>query len=305
MNSSGDTTRRRVWALQHRAAPYLFALPIVVLLCIFLLYPLGRSAVLSFHKSAGPGRTRFVGLENYAFLLRDKLFWIAVANTLGFTALFVTLQVPASLGLAMLLNSPRVRFRNLLRLAFFSSYLVGTVFAAVLFGMLLAPRHGLVNRVVGALLPFVGTETNWRGDPRWAMPALVLAALWLTVGYGMVYFLAALQSVDRELYDAAEVDGAGAWARFRHVTLPGVKPVLVFLVLVGTIASLQLFELPYVLFQGPGPGLRGMTVVYYLYAYGISAGNFGFASAVGWALVLLTSLIAAAWLKASGAAKEI
>jgi ABC-type sugar transport system permease subunit len=299
------TTCNRAWALQHRAAPYLFLLPVTALLLAFLLYPLGRSAVLSFYKSAGPGRTRYVGLENYQFLVRDKLFWIAVGNTLWFTVSFVTLQVPGSLGLAMLMNSPRVRARYLLRLTFFSSYLVGTVFTAVLFVFLLAPRHGLVNRTIGAVLPFAGDDINWRGNPAWAMPAMVLAALWLTVGYGMVYLLAALQSVDRELYAAAAVDGAGGWARFRHVTLPGIRPVLVLLVLVGTIASLQLFELPYVLFQGYGPKARGLTVVYYLYVYGISAGNFGFASAVGWALVLLTSAIAAMQLAASRAAREV
>src|SRR4051812_17658605 len=115
-----NATTRRLWAVQHRAAPYAFVLPFVVLLGVFLLYPLGRSAVLSLQQSAGPGRTRFVGLANYRFLLGDKLFWLAVGNTLLFTTLFVTLQVPASLGLAMLLDSPRVRLRNLLRLAFFS-----------------------------------------------------------------------------------------------------------------------------------------------------------------------------------------
>ena len=284
---NADAPRRTfaqlLWLMQHRYAPYLFVLPFLVLFCVFFLYPLGRSVTLSFERSAGPKLWRFVGLSNYRFLLADRLFWLACLNTFLYAALFLSLQLPLSLGLALLLNSPRVRFRNFFRFAFFSPYLVGQVFLAVLTYLLLAPRQGLANRAIGAILPRVGTELNWRGNPALAMPAIVLASLWVSLGYAMIYWLAALQSVDRELYEAAEVDGAGHWSRFLHVTLPGVRPVAIFLMMVGTIGALSLFELPYVFFQGPGPAYAGMTIVMYLYQFGFETGDLGYAAAVGWA----------------------
>ncbi|HEY2759363.1 MAG TPA: sugar ABC transporter permease, partial [Pirellulales bacterium] len=205
-------------------------------------------------------------------------------NTLIYTVLLLALQIPLSLALAMLLNGKAIRFRNFFRFAFFSSYLVGNVFVAVLFMLLLATRQGLVNRMIGFVFPWIGTEINWRTNASLAIPAIVIASLWLTVGWGMIYFLAALQAVDQELYEAADVDGAGRWQRFVHITLPGIRPVLIFMVLVGTIGALQLFELPYVFFDGPGPGFAGLTIVMYLYQQGFEIGNIGYAAAIGWVL---------------------
>jgi ABC-type sugar transport system permease subunit len=283
-------TGERWWKLQHRFAPYLFVAPFVVLFCAFMIYPLCRSVVLSLYKAAGPRELRFVGLANYRFLLMDRVFWAAVFNTTYFAVLFLTIQIPASLFLAILLNSPRLRFRNVFRFAFFSPHLVGPVFVAVIFGMLLAARHGLVNKFIGGVFPFIGTEINWFGKPELAMPAVVLAALWISLGYAMVYFLAALQAVDRELYEAAEVDGAGKAAQFWHITLPGIRPVLVFLLLVGTIGAFQLFELPYVLFFGVWTQYAN-TIVMYLFQMGFESGDIGYASAIGWMLVLIIAVI--------------
>jgi ABC-type sugar transport system permease subunit len=257
-----------------------------------MLYPLGRSLVLSLYHFATPRYAKFVGFDNYRFLWRDQVFRYAVANTLYFAVAFMVLQIPLALGLAVLLNSRWVRGRSFLRLAFFSPHLVGGVFVAVIFSLLLTPRHGLVNRAIGAVLPRVGTEIAWTGKPLLAMPAIVMAALWLSVGYAMIYLLAALQGVDRELYEAAEIDGAGPWARFRHVTLPSIRPVLRFLILVGFIGALQLFELPFVLFgQSAGPASFGITIVMYLYFMAFRLGDLGYASAVGWALVLMLLIV--------------
>lgn len=296
-------TRQRMWRLQARASPYLFVLPFVILFAVFMLYPMGRSIILSFYRSAGPRAQRFVGLDNFRFLLKDPLFWLAVLNTVLFTVVFLIIQIPAALGLAMLLNSKRIRGRNFFRFAFFSSYLVGQVFAAVIFSLLLAPRQGLVNRVIGTIAP-AGTEINWLGHPFLAMPAVILAALWLSIGYAMIYFLAALQGVDQELYEAAVVDGAGAWSRFWNITLPGIRPVLMLMILVGIIGGLQLFELSYVLFQGPGPSGAGLTIVMYLFQQGFEQGDIGYASAVGWVLVLLISGVAILHLRLTGVARE-
>jgi len=297
-------TGNRLWAFQYRYAPYFFVAPFVLLFCAFMIYPLGRSIWLSLNKSAGPRLIRFSGLSNYKFLILDLIFWRAVLNTAYFTAAFLALQIPCSLGLALLLNSKRIRFRNFFRFAFFSSHLVGAVFASVIFGLLLAERHGLVNRAIGASFPFIGSEIKCLSKPALVMPAVILAALWISVGYGMIYFLAALQAVDRELYEAAQVDGANHWSQFWNITLPGIRPVLIFMILVGTIGSFQLFELPYILFGGSGPNFSALTIVMYLFQTGFEAGDLGYASAIGWMLVLFISVVSIAQIRVMRATKE-
>ena len=204
------------------------------------------------------------------------------------------MQLPLSLGLALLLNSKRLIGRNFFRLSFFSPRLVGMVFVAVLFSQVFAPRYGILNIVLNALFG-VSVETAWLKDPRLIMPAIVITSMWLYVGFNMIYFLAALQAVDLDLYDAAKVDGANAWQRFRHVTLPGIKPVAIFVVVLSTIGSFKLFELPYLMLENtPGPDDSGLTVVMYLYQNGFESGDLGYASAIGWSLalaVLLVSLV--------------
>ena len=304
VDDAATRRRERLWKLQRQLAPYLFVSPFAVLFCCFMLYPLLRSVVLSTYKAVGPNQLQFVGLGNFKFVLTDKIFWAAVANTTYFTVLFLLLQIPMALTLAVLLNSPRLRFRNFFRFAFFSSHLVGMVFVAIIFGMLLAQRHGLINKMIGFVFPFIGTELNWFADPKLAMPAVVLAALWISIGYAMVYLLAALQSVDQELYEAAEVDGASKWQQFRHVTLPGIRPVLIFLILVGTIGGYQLFELPYVLFHGVWTNYA-ITIVTYLFQMGFEAGDIGYASAIGWALVVIIFLISLIQLKVARAREDV
>jgi ABC-type sugar transport system permease subunit len=300
----GRFSRERLWQLQHKLAPYIFLSPFIVLFCCFMLYPLGRSVVLSLYKSVGPGKNEFVGLGNYRYLASDRIFWASVANTTYFTTLFLILQVPIALGLAVMLNSKLLKFRNFFRFAFFSSHLVGMVFVAIIFGLMLAQRHGVINKMIGFVFPFIGTELNWFADPKLAMPAVVIAALWISVGYAMIYLLAALQSVDQELYEAAEVDGASKWQQFRHVTLPGIRPVLIFLILVGTIGGYQLFELPYVLFHGVWTNYA-ITIVTYLFQMGFEAGDIGYASAIGWALVVIIFVVSLIQLKVARAREDV
>ena len=270
--------------MTSRRWPYLFLLPFGLVFATFHGYPLVRSLTMSFCATPGPGRVRFVGLANYAYLLRDVTFWLAVANTAAYVLAFLAVQVPLSLGLAVALDGRRVVGRRAMRLAFFSTSLVGPVFVAVVFARLLDPHGGPAGWI---------SREPWLAGPWTARAAVLIAWLWLSVGVGTVYLLAALQSVDPALRDAAAIDGAGPAARFRHVTLPAVRPVLSFLILAGCVSGFQLFELPYVLLGGPGPGLAGLTVVGYLYAVGFGQGNLGYASAVGWALVILTLLAAA------------
>jgi ABC-type sugar transport system permease subunit len=283
--------------MKRTNAPYGFLTPLLAILGVFFVLPLGRSLVLSFYVTAGPQSRRFVGFGNYVFLLtNDRLFWLAAANTIAFTIAFLVLQIPASLGLALLLNLPAVRGKKFFRFCFFSTYLVGQVFVAVVFFALLGPRQGPANQLLAQMAGH-SVDVGWLTRPNLALPVVLLAALWLSIGYGMIYFLAALQAVDPNLYEAARLDGAGRWAAFRHVTLPGIKPVLIFLILVGTIGGFQLFELPYVLLQGPGPGYRALTIVMYLYAAAFERGDLGYSAAIGWLLVLLIGSVAFAQLR--------
>ncbi|MFT5090213.1 MAG: ABC-type sugar transport system permease subunit [Candidatus Latescibacterota bacterium] len=280
--------------LQHRYAPYVFVAPFVVLFLVFTLYPLIKSIMLSFYITNGPKSQIFVGLDNFRFLWSDPAFHKAVWNTSFYAACSVFLQLPLSLGLALLLNSKMVKGRDFFRFSFFSPHLVGQVFVAVLFSVIFIPKFGLLNRVLHTLFG-TAIDTKWLGNPELVMPALVLTSLWMYVGFNMIYFLAALQSVDRELYEAAQVDGAGPIKQFVHVTLPGIRSVAVFVAVLSTIGSFQLFELPYVMLGNTaGPDDAGLTVVMYLFQNGFVAGDLGYASAIGWTLtmgVLVISLI--------------
>ena len=278
--------RQRLFRWQHRYAPYLFTAPFVITFLVFALYPMAKSLVLAFYVTVGPKSSVFVGLENFRFLLSDPSFYVAVKNTAVFALFSVFLQLPLSLGLAILLNAKFLRLRNAWRFGFFSPYLLGQVFVAVLFSVIFAPRLGLLNQVLSSMA-LVPSNKDWLGEAERVMPALVMTALWMYVGFNMIYFLAALQAVDKDLYDAAAVDGADAIRRFRHVTLPSIKPVAVFVVVLSTIGSFQLFELPYLMLQNTsGPEQAGLTVVMYLYQKGFEAGDLGYASVVGWTLAL-------------------
>ncbi|MBK7405144.1 MAG: sugar ABC transporter permease [Phycisphaerales bacterium] len=270
-------------------APYLFLLPFLVVFGVFVLAPLGESVVLSTRQMFGPGASVFVGLDNFRFLLHDPLFYKAVRNTLVFTAGSVFIQLPLALGLAMLLNRPGLRGRYVLRLVFFSPQLVGLVFLAVMTSVIFQKRTGVLNQALHAL---VGVSLDYPWLERQIMPTLILAALWMYVGFNMIYFLAALQNVDRELTEAASIDGAGPGRRFLAVTLPAIAPVGGFVVLLSILGSLQLFELPYILLTGSGPDNKGLTIVTYLYQSGFETGDLGYASAIGWVLAILLAALA-------------
>lgn len=268
-----------------RWAPYVFMAPFLIIFCTFMIYPLVQSIVLAMQQTFGPKITVFVGLKNFRDLLGDRFFWIALRNTFVFAIASVAIQLPLSLGLAMVLNRPGLKGRALFRLIFFSPSLVGIVFVAMMFALMFHERDGLVNAVLRTLIPHFPPEFPWL--QLYVMPALILAGLWMSVGFNMIYFLAALQSVSQETLEAADVDGANRWQKFRHVILPSIAPVAGFVTLFALIGSFQLFELPFILLNGPGPENRGLTVVMYLYQYGFETGDLGYASAIGWTLALI------------------
>lgn len=282
--------------MKPRYAPYFFLAPFFALFGVFMVYPLFDSIRLSTYSVRGMRSQTFVGLENIERLLADPLFWTALWNTAYFAAGSLLLQLPVALALALLLSNARLKGRNLFRLSFFSPVLISGVFIAVIFYLLYDRRYGLVNRVLGF-------EIQWLQDPDLVMPALVLAGVWRWAGFNMVYFLAGLQSIRQELYEAAAVDGAGPWQSFIHVTIPALKPVIAFVVITSMIGSFQLFDLPYVLTEG-GPGNASMTMVMYLYKHGFEFINLGYAATIGWALAVIIGVISIIQVRLFGVFRE-
>jgi ABC-type sugar transport system permease subunit len=292
--------------LQQKLAPYIFLAPFVVLFLVFGAYPIVKSLTLSLYATNGPKDAVFRGFANYAFLVGDPDFQTAVWNTAVYAFFSVFLQLPIALGLALLLSQRWVRAREFWRLAFFSPNLLGQVFVGVLFAVLYQPQFGLVNKGLNGLTHgAVALDTKWLDNPNLVMPALVMTSIWMYAGFNMIYFLAGLQAVDKDLYEAASVDGAGAWQQFRHVTVPGIKPIITFVLVTATLGSFQLFELPYILLNnGGGPKNAGLTIVMYLYDRGFVAGDLGYASAVGWTLALGMLIISLIQVRLTGALKE-
>ena len=306
------TGESRWFTMQHRLAPYLFVAPFLLVFGLFGLWPIVKSLILSLYTTAGPRDEVFVGLSNFRFLAADADFHTAVWNTAVFAFWAVLLQLPLALGLALLLNQPWVKGRGGLRLAFFSPHLVGGVFVGVLFQVLFVPKYGLLNKLIYGVssfahwilpaIPAIPVDTKWLNNPALVMPALVMTSLWMYVGFNMIYFLAALQAVDRELYEAARVDGANPWRQFLAVTLPGIQPVAVFVLLTATIGSFQLFELPWLLLNdSSGPNKAGLTIIMYLYQAGFQTGDLGYASAIGWTLAIGLLVISLVQMKVTGA----
>jgi ABC-type sugar transport system permease subunit len=284
-------------------APWLFLAPYLICTAAFFLYPFVNSIWLAFHQTSGPSSVVYVGLGNFRFVLHDPNFHKALINTTMFALSSLFVQLPLSLGLALLLNSGASRMRNAFRMIIFSPHLVGQIFVGILFSVMFIPRYGLVNRGLQNLIGW-GLEERWLSTPALVMPALVVVSLWMYVGFNMIYFLAALQGVDKSLTEAANIDGASPWQVFVHVTLPQIKPVAVFVVVMSTIGSYQLFELPYALLKGFGPNNSGLTIVGYLYTTAFDTGDLGTGAAIGWLLALIIFVISTAQVKLTRAMEE-
>ena len=267
----------------HHLAPYVFVSPFFILYAIFMLYPLFSSMWTSLHFQPNLQSSLYVGLLNYHILLTDGKFWQALFNTFYFTIGTLLVQLPLALCLALIVNARLLRGRHFFRLSFFSPTLVAGVFVAIIFRMIYHPESGLLNIVLGA-------EIFWLENKYLIMPSLILTSVWKSAGFNMIYFLAGLQAIRRELYKAAEVDGASRWQRFLNITLPSLRPITLFVVVISVIESLQLFDLPFVLLDGEGPGGHGRTIVMYLFQK-FETAELGLACATGWALAVLIFLV--------------
>ena len=277
--------------MKRSLAGWIFTAPALLAIGVFFFVPAAAALVLSLtdfdiYALADIGNLRFVGFRNYAELLQSPLFWLALGNTLYFVLVGVPLSLGASLAAALLINSKLAQFKPLFRTIFFAPVVTTLVAAAVVWRYLLHTRYGMINYGLGELgVPPV----DWLGDPVWAMPAIIVFAIWKTFGYNMIIFLAGLQAIPRDLYEAACMDGASRAAQFRHITLPSLSPTLLLTGILTMAGYFQLFAEPYVMTQG-GPAQRTVTVLYFMYEQGFKWWSLGSASAVAFVLFLFMFL---------------
>jgi len=283
---------------QRKITPYIFLLPFLLSFLIFTVYPAGAAFFLSFQRVRGFNSPEdgggivieHVGAANYERLLtKDKRFRTAIINGAEFAAGTVLIQMPLALGVALLLNSPHIRFKTLARLAFFAPYITSAIVVGWIFTLVFEARYGLLNAVLGPL----GIENiGWLKDKNFVMPALIILGLWTWVGYNSLFFLAGLQNVPDDLKEAARIDGAGTVRVFWHITIPFLRPVFVFVVITGLIGSFSLFSQPYLLFDsGAGPQDSGLFPLMYLFFMGFENFRMGYASAIGYLLTVIILII--------------
>ena len=279
----------------HTGIVMFFLAPALLAIGIFFCLPVIAAFVLSFtdfdiYALANLDYARFVGFRNYTRLFEDPLFWKALKNTLYFLVIGGPLSIAVSLGAALLLNAKLVRFKTFFRLAYFAPVVTTLVAVSVVWRFVYHPRFGLLNY----LLSFVGIDNiDWLGDPNWAMPAIILMAVWKNFGYNMIIFIAGLQNIPRELYEAASIDGANPWQQFRSITIPMLAPTTLFISVITMIGYFQLFAEPYVMTQG-GPLNSTLSIVLYMYQQGFRWWNMGYSAALAFVLfafILVASLI--------------
>jgi multiple sugar transport system permease protein len=273
-------------------AGWAFAGPALFMLGLFFFVPVALAFALSLtdfdlYALADLGNLRFVGVGNYAELFGTPLFWKALGNTFYFVIVGVPMSIGLSLGAALLLNGGIRRLSGLFRTALFAPVVTTLVAVAVIWRYLLHTRYGMINYGLAQL----GIEpVDWLGDPSWSMPAIILLAVWKNFGYNMVILLAGLQTIPADLYEAAKIDGASAWQRFRHVTIPSLAPMLLLVSILTMAGYFQLFAEPYVMTQG-GPVESTVSVLYFMYEQGFKWWNLGVASAVAFVLFVIMFVI--------------
>lgn len=274
-----------------RWAPYVLISPFLILFVAFGLFPLLFSLWLAFQSwepTAGLDAMQYVGLDNFAFALTDGWFWKSLRNTLWLALASGLPQHLVALPLAVFLHTCFGRSRSLFSGAYFLPYITSTVAIAMMFSSLFSTDYGLVNAVLNSL--FGLDNINWLWSPATIKPAVAMVVFWRYLGFNLVLYLAALQTIPRDLYEAARLDGAGPWQQFRAITLPALRPMILFGVTLSVIGGMQLFEEPFILTNGKGGSDQAaMTVAMYLYRLAFDFSDFGGASAMAW---LMFGLIA-------------
>ena len=288
--------------LSPRWTPYVMLSPFAVLFGVFGVFPLMFSLYLAFQTwepTNGLASMSFVGLDNFAFALTDAWFWKSLGNT-GWLALASGVpQHLVAIPLAVFIHSSFKRSRDGVVAAYFLPYITSTVAIAIMFSSLFSTDFGLVNLGLAALreVPLLGSlmpvePIDWLGRPENIKPAISMIVFWRYVGFNVVLYLAALQTIPKDIYEAATMDGAGRWQQFRFITLPSLKPMIYFGVTLSVIGGLQLFEEPFILTGGRGGSDQaGMTTGIYLYRMAFDFNDFGAASAMSWLMFLVVAAL--------------
>ncbi|GIV78571.1 MAG: cytochrome c biogenesis protein [Litorilinea sp.] len=290
---------------QIKIVPYLYIAPFFILFTIFLAYPVINSFWISFHKQQGISTPEFVGLSNYINLLADPRFKQSVINSTVYALGSLFLQIPLAFILAVVVHSwlvPWFNVKSFYRLAFFVPLLTSGVVVALMFGILYDYNSGLINSYLVSLFG-EGAKIGWVRDPKVVKFSIILLLIWQFTGLNSLYFLAGLQNIPRELEEAAAMDGANAWTILFRITIPLLRPVILFVVITAINGSYQIFTQPYLL-TGGGPRDQSISMVMYLYNTGFSYFNLGYASAIGYTLVLIVVTLALINLRFFGAFRE-
>jgi multiple sugar transport system permease protein len=273
---------------QRDRVGYLMVLPYLLHLAVFLGYPLAFAFVLIFHRWNIYTPMKWVGLGNIKLLLTDPLIWRALFNTLYFLLIHIPLQLVLALGLAQLLNQ-KIRGRAFFRASYFMPVVVSGVVVTILWQQMYATETGLINLL---LQRFGLSKIGWLTDRRYAMPAIAIMATWKNVGLYVVLFLVGLQGIPADLYEAAELDGASAWQKFRLITVPMLNPTIMLVLLLSTIGGFSLFIEPYVM-TGGGPVNSTLSGILYLYKQAFFFSKMGYATTIGffWAMIIFVVVL--------------
>jgi multiple sugar transport system permease protein len=272
---------------------YAFMLPSLVVLAVFMFYPLLRAAWLSLTNYSFFGASKFIGLANYGHLLHDPQFWGDLVNTVYYAGVTTPVSVILALALALLLNRRQLPTRGALRAAIFLPAVVSLAVAAIPFRLMFEPSIGFATY----WLAQIGIHTSdWLTSQTLAMPAVIIVGIWKNVGFYMVIYLAGLQTIPKEFYEAATLDGASSWRRFRRITLPLLTNTTMFVTIIALIASFQAFDQIYVM-TGGGPAFSTETLVMLIYRQGFENFQMGYASAVGYVLLLIILMLSLAQMR--------
>jgi multiple sugar transport system permease protein len=273
--------------LKSNAIAYSFVLPNLIGFAVFTLAPMVFALALSLMSWDGANPIKWVGLKNFAGLMRDDTFWISTFNTIYYVVGTVPTTMMLSLLLAVLLNRG-LRGRNAFRAIYFFPYVASLVAVAVVWNMMFHPSMGPVNNLLRSL--GVENPPAWSASTKWAMPTVIGASIWRNAGYYMVIYLAALQGIPRELYEAARIDGASAWQSFRKITVPLLTPATFFVTIMLTIQGFKVFDLVYVM-TGGGPGRATNVLVFTIWDRAFIYSQYGYSSAIAMVLLAIVLVI--------------
>lgn len=270
------------------SALILFLGPSLIVIFVFFFLPVIAAFAMSFtdfdiYSLGNFNYLRVTGFDNYKKLLDEPLFWTALKNTFYFVVVGGPLSVAASLGAALLLHSKLIKYKSIFRMIYFLPVVTTLVAVSIVWRYFYHPRFGLLNYI----LSFIGLGPfDWLGDPNLAMPAIIILAVWKNFGYNMIIFIAGLQNIPEDLYEAASIEGATAWQQFKHITIPQLAPTTLFISVITMIGYFQLFAEPYVMTQG-GPLNSTLSIVLYMYQEGFRWWNIGYSTAIAFALFII------------------